>query len=124
MFRRFRATSSLADIQQLLHDNSRSNLPPALMPLFGSIEALLIPKPRLLWIASLGQAFIDLFHVFIELYVPNMALDPAVIQRCEEEFWVSEDSSISSQLHLEIELERRWTGNATNSVVSYLQHET
>ncbi|THH20578.1 hypothetical protein EW146_g790 [Bondarzewia mesenterica] len=72
---------------------------------------------------ALGQCLIALFRMFVELYVPDTPLDPSASRRCTFEFWRQEHLRLSTELQLQVQLERRTTGNCTNTLTIYLEHE-
>ncbi|KAI0060319.1 hypothetical protein BV25DRAFT_1871299 [Artomyces pyxidatus] len=71
-------------------------------------------------IGAIGQCWVALFHLFVDLYVPDTPLDPAAVQRCIWDFWTSERTSLMAQRKLHSQLEHRVTGNTVNGVVRYL----
>ena len=116
--------SSWAEIHGLLATTSHPGLSVALEDFIAAIGPILSDqgsRTRSAILAGLGRAFIKLFHFFVDLYVPDTPLDPAVSRQCEHAFWSAESENLSEQLTLHTELERRTTSNQVNGVVNYLR---
>lgn len=69
---------------------------------------------------NLGLGWISLSRFFLNLYIPDTPLDPAALQSFRSEFWGAELASLSHELDLEVNLERRISGNMTNGTINYL----
>ena len=72
---------------------------------------------------ALGHSWIALSRFFLDLYIPSTPLDPAALQSTRSEFWSSELASLSHEQELEINLERRVTGNISNGTINYLDDQ-
>ncbi|KAH7907327.1 midasin [Hygrophoropsis aurantiaca] len=69
---------------------------------------------------TLGRCWIALSRLILELFIPNVPVDPATILRCSADFWRSEEESVRDELLLHLDLEKRTAGNSSNSVTRYL----
>ncbi|KAJ6508404.1 hypothetical protein C8R45DRAFT_967302, partial [Mycena sanguinolenta] len=72
-------------------------------------------------IADLGSCWIALSRIIFDLFVPDAPVDPAAIKNCAAGFWKQQESLLSEQIHLHLELEQLATGNSENIVISYLR---
>ena len=77
-------------------------------------------ESRSMTLRSLGLGWISLSRFFLNLYIPDTPLDPAALQGFRSEFWGAELASLSHELELEVNLERRISGNMTNGTITYL----
>ena len=74
-------------------------------------------------IKTLGHGWIALSHLFTNLYIPNIPLDPAAMQSARSEYWNAELASLSHEKELEVTHERRITGNVSNGTIEYLDEQ-
>jgi midasin len=72
---------------------------------------------------NLGLGWISLSRFFLNLYVPDTPLDPAALLGFRSDFWGAELASLSHELGLEVNLERRISGNMTNGTINYLSEQ-
>lgn len=72
---------------------------------------------------NLGVSWIALSRFFLDLYIPDTPLDPAASQSSRSKFWGAELASLSHELELETNLERRISGNVTNGTINYLDEQ-
>ncbi|KAI0373653.1 midasin [Pilatotrama ljubarskyi] len=71
----------------------------------------------------LGQAWVALARFLLEIYVPDIPIDPAAIQRCSHQFWTEQRSLLQDELALHRELEQRTIGIRNSLVIKYLSEE-
>ncbi|KAF7364926.1 Midasin [Mycena venus] len=72
-------------------------------------------------IADLGLCWIALSRTIFDLFIPDAPVDPAAIQNCAAGFWKQQESLLSEQIHLHLQLEQLSTGNSENIVLGYLR---
>jgi len=73
----------------------------------GPIAQISRDKSRSVILRNLGLGWISLSRFFLDLYIPDTPLDPAALQSFRSEFWGAELASLSHELELEVNLERR-----------------
>ncbi|KAJ3556791.1 hypothetical protein NM688_g1823 [Phlebia brevispora] len=71
--------------------------------------------------ALVGELWIVYARVVLDLFVPNIPIDPALLQRRALEFRQQESTIIQAQIDMHEDLERRTTGRTTNGTVRFLQ---
>jgi midasin len=59
----------------------------------------------------------------MDLYIPDIPLDPAASQRSISDFWGAELASLNHELELELNLEHRISGNMTNGIINRLNQQ-
>ena len=89
----------------------------------GPIAQISRKESRSIILRNLGLGWISLSRFFLDLYIPDTPLDPAALQSFRSEFWGAELASLSHELELEVNLERRSTGNMTNGTINYLDEQ-
>ena len=89
----------------------------------GTITQIGCDESRSTTLRNLGVGWIALSRFFMDLYIPDTPLDPAASQSSRSEFWSTELASLSHELELEINLERRISGNLTSGTISYLNEQ-
>ncbi|THV03027.1 midasin [Dendrothele bispora CBS 962.96] len=72
-------------------------------------------------ITRIGLGWIAVSRVLLELFVPDVPVDPSSVQDCTTRLWHSEEISISAQISLHSQLEGFRTGNLDNEVIDYLR---
>ncbi|KAH9851719.1 midasin [Lenzites betulinus] len=68
----------------------------------------------------LGQGWIGLSRFLLDLYVPDIPIDPAAIQQCSHRFWTEQHALLRDELSLHHEYEARTVGRRTNLAIRYL----
>ncbi|KAI9068715.1 midasin [Trametes sanguinea] len=71
----------------------------------------------------LGHGWIGLSRFLLELYVPNVPVDPAAIEQYSLRFWEEQRILIEDELRLHHEHEHRRSGRHDNLVTKYLSKE-
>ncbi|EGN98495.1 hypothetical protein SERLA73DRAFT_110025 [Serpula lacrymans var. lacrymans S7.3] len=71
-------------------------------------------------LSALGRCWIALSRFILELFVPNVPVDPSSFIRCSSDFWRHEEALLLHQLNLHFDLERQTTSNGSNSVIRHL----
>jgi midasin len=129
--------STLKDLQEAYHGSHSFS---ALLPLLkrssypwlalsvdhllsGTMAQIGHNDSRSMTLRNIGIGWIALSRFFMDLYVPNTPLDPAASQSSRSEFWGAELASLSHELELETDLERRICGNTTNCTIQYLDKQ-
>jgi len=74
-------------------------------------------------IRNLGLSWISLSRFFMDLYIPDTLSDPAALHNSKSEFWAAELVSLSHEFELEVNLERRLSGNTTNGTTNYVNEQ-
>jgi midasin len=72
-------------------------------------------------IANLGLCWIALSRTLLDLYIPDIPIDPSAAQHCTRELLCLEEAILSSEVDLHSRFEQRTTGNSNNNIVAYLQ---
>ena len=89
----------------------------------GPIAQISRDESRSVTLRNLGLGWISLSRFLLNLYVPDTPLDPAALQSFRSEFWGAELASLSRELEIEVNLERRISGNMTNGTINYLDEQ-
>ncbi|CDO69902.1 hypothetical protein BN946_scf184884.g61 [Trametes cinnabarina] len=71
----------------------------------------------------LGHGWIGLSRFLLELYVPNIPIDPSAIERYSREYWDEQRILLEEELHLYREHEQRTSGRPDTLVTRYLSKE-
>ncbi|KAH7927800.1 midasin [Leucogyrophana mollusca] len=71
-------------------------------------------------VVALGRCWIALSRLLLELFVPDVPVDPAAALRCSVDFWREEEALLNQQLELHLNLEKHTAGNTSNNVTRYL----
>ncbi|KAH9969750.1 P-loop containing nucleoside triphosphate hydrolase protein [Russula dissimulans] len=95
--------------------------PPSLADLQHSLVGRDESRPTT--IRNLGLSWISLSRFFMDLYIPDTVSDPAALHNSRSEFWAAELDSLSHEFELEVNLERRVSGNTTNGVINYINEQ-
>lgn len=69
----------------------------------------------------LGHCWISLCQFLMDLYVPDIPIDPQARLACTLDFQQTERALLSSQLELQIKLEERTSGRRSNGTIEYLR---
>ena len=72
-------------------------------------------------IGNLGLCWIALGELIMDLYIPDIPIDPAAIQRCTTELWRKEEGILCSEIHLHSQYEHWNTGNTNSTLLTYLK---
>ncbi|KAJ7132921.1 midasin nuclear AAA ATPase [Mycena filopes] len=72
-------------------------------------------------IGDLGNCWIALSRTILDLFIPDAPVDPAAVQNCAIGFWTQQQSLLSEQICLHLQLEQLTTGNSGNVIISYLR---
>ncbi|KAF9242636.1 midasin nuclear AAA ATPase [Melanogaster broomeanus] len=72
-------------------------------------------------VAHVGRCWIALSRVIIDLFVPDVPIDPAAMIRREADYSQEQSRFLMRQIVLHSQLELRTAANQTNSVISYLE---
>ncbi|KAI0631943.1 midasin [Trametes polyzona] len=73
--------------------------------------------------ATLGQGWIGLSRFLLELYVPDIPIDPTAIQSCSHQFWDQQRALIEEELLLHRRYEERTIGRRDNLAIRYLSQQ-
>jgi midasin len=120
----YRDSQSFAGLLPLLRRSSYPWVVLSVDRLFsGPIAQISRDKSRSVILRNLGLGWISLSRFFLDLYIPDTPLDPAALQSFRSEFWGAELASLSHELELEVNLERRISGNMTNGTINYLDEQ-
>ncbi|KAI0822070.1 midasin [Trametes gibbosa] len=71
----------------------------------------------------LGHGWIGLSRFLLELYVPDIPVDPVVVQQCSHQFWTDQRMLLQSELSLHREYEDRTVGRRSNLAIRFLSQE-
>ncbi|KAF5333007.1 hypothetical protein D9758_015177 [Tetrapyrgos nigripes] len=93
---------------------------PILSPIFTSHLHPLLEGPAD-DVTRMGLAWMAVARILLELFVPDVPVDPSSVQDCTSRFWQGEETSISAQISLHLRLEEVATGNIDNEVITYLR---
>ena len=69
----------------------------------------------------LGRCWIGLSRVILELFVPDVPVDPAAVIRHAAAYAQDQADFLTQQIALHVQLELRTAANKTNDVISYLE---
>ncbi|KAI8971187.1 midasin [Trametes punicea] len=69
---------------------------------------------------ALGYGWVALSRFLLELYVPNVPIDPAAFQQYSHQFWEEQRALLEDELRLHREHEKRTVGRQENLVTRYL----
>lgn len=120
----YRDSSSFSDLLPLLRRSSYPWVVLSVDRLFsGPIAQISRDESRSATLRNVGLGWISLSRFFLNLYIPDTPLDPAALQSFRSEFWGAELASLSHELELEVNLERRVSGNNTNGTINYLDEQ-
>ncbi|KAF8843352.1 P-loop containing nucleoside triphosphate hydrolase protein [Paxillus ammoniavirescens] len=72
-------------------------------------------------VAHVGRCWIALSRVILDLFVPDIPVDPAAIIRREADYSQEQSRFLMQQIALHTQLELRTAANKTNDVISYLE---
>ena len=72
-------------------------------------------------VSQLGRYWIGLSRTILELFVPDLPIDPAAVIRHAAAYAQDQTDSLMQQIILHSQLELRTAGNETNDVILYLQ---
>lgn len=111
----------LKDTQTLLSILGRSSFEPLQKAVLHLTPALHFNASETgMGVADLGRCWIALSRVFLDLFVPDIPLDPAAILRFSMGLLQEEAQLLKNQITLHTYLERRTSGETSNTVISYL----
>jgi midasin len=114
-------SNSFSGILPLLRRSSYSWFSQSIDRLFdGPLAQLGSNESHSMNLRSIGLGWISLFRFFTNLYISDTPLDPAALQGFRSEFWDAELASLSHERELEVNLERRISGNMINGTINYL----
>ena len=120
----YRDSSSFSDLLPLLRRSSCPWVVLSVNRLFsGPITQISRNESRSVTLRNVGLGWISLSRFFLNLYIPDTPLDPAALQSFRSEFWGAELASLSHELELEVNLERRISGNTANGTINYLNEQ-
>jgi midasin len=120
----YRGSHSFSDLLPLLKRSSYPWVVLSVDRLFsGPITQIGRDESRFATLRNLGLGWISLSRFFLKLYIPDIPLDPAALQKSRSEFWGAEFASLAHELELEVNLERRVSGNVTNGTIKYLNEQ-
>ncbi|KAL4245562.1 Midasin [Abortiporus biennis] len=88
-----------------------------LLPSLNALEATSKPEDVL---GNLGRCWIALSRTLLELFVPEVPIDPEALQRCSDDFWASQRTVFTHQLVMQEDLELRTSGQKTNALIRFL----
>lgn len=71
--------------------------------------------------AKLGQLWIGMSRLLLELLVPNIPIDPSALQRCAMEFNSEQRALVEAQIAMLKDFVGRTQGNEENETIRYLQ---
>lgn len=71
-------------------------------------------------VADLGRSWIALSRLMLDLFVPDIPMDPAAILRYSTGLLQEEAQLLTDQVTLHAHLEQRLSGQSSNTVISYL----
>ncbi|KAH0831978.1 midasin [Lanmaoa asiatica] len=72
-------------------------------------------------VSHLGRCWIALSRVVIDLFVPNVPIDPATMMRHAAVYAQDQADFLTQQIAFHVQLELRTAANKTNDVISYLE---
>jgi midasin len=120
----YHSSSSFSELLSLLRHTSHAWLISSIDRFFSGPAAQIgSDESRSATLRMLGQDWIALSRFVLDLYIPDIPLDPAALQSFRSEFWSKELASLSHELELEINLEWRVTGNISNGTINYLNEQ-
>ncbi|TFK52493.1 P-loop containing nucleoside triphosphate hydrolase protein [Heliocybe sulcata] len=79
------------------------------------------PQCRSDTLEALGRGWIGLSRLLLDLYVPDVPIDPAAIKACTIELLQDRRKTILEHIDLQASLEDRFTGQTSNSVIAILK---
>ena len=68
----------------------------------------------------LGRCWVNLSRLLLQLYVPNLPLDPEAVQKCSYRYTSEKRKLLEEELSLQLEYERRTLGRRDNTITRYL----
>jgi len=111
----------LKDTQTLLSTLGRSSFEPLQNAVLHLTPALHLDESATgMGVADLGRCWIALSRVVLDLFVPDIPLDPAAILRFSMGLLQEEAQLLKDQITLHTCLEQRTSGETSNTVISYL----
>ena len=120
----YRGSHSFSSLHLLLKRSSYPWVVLSVDRLFnGPIAQIGREEPRSVTLRNLGLGWISLSRFFLNLYIPDTPLDPAALHNFRSEFWGAELASLSHEMELEVNMERRISGNITNGTINYLKEQ-
>jgi midasin len=120
----YHCSSSFSELLSLLRRSSHVWLTSSIDRfLSGSVAQIGSDKSRAATLRTLGHSWIALSRFFLDLYTPDIPSDPAALQSTRSEFWNEELASLSHELELENNYERRVTGNTSNGTINYIDEQ-
>lgn len=72
-------------------------------------------------ISALGKAWVDLGLAVLEIYLPNIPLDPIAAERCTFKLWKDREVEVMAQIELHEAAEKMTTGSDVNPLISMLR---
>lgn len=69
----------------------------------------------------MGRAWLSLGQFLLSIYVPDKPVDPVAMATCAANYWRDEQNRLLAVMRHHTDLERRTTGNETNSVIEWLR---
>ena len=109
----------IADVLSSLDESPSKVFLDAYKPLLRPYLKTLVESTTPSWTA-LGRCWIALSRLLLEVYVPNVPLDPAAIHQCSRRFWSEQHALLYDELVLQRDYERRTFGRCDNTVIAYL----
>ncbi|KAM5539433.1 hypothetical protein V8D89_006885 [Ganoderma adspersum] len=109
----------MANVLSYLDESPSKVFLDAYKPLLRPCLKTLLESTTPSWTA-LGRCWIALSRLLLEVYVPNVPLDPAAIQHCSRRFWSEQHALLHDELMLQRDYERRTFGRCDNTVIAYL----
>lgn len=76
---------------------------------------------RVQQVGSLGRAWVNLGLALLELYLPNLPLDPVAAQRCTVKLWKDREIDVLAQLRVHESAEKLMTGHDCNPLIRILR---
>ncbi|KAF9262903.1 hypothetical protein L218DRAFT_369849 [Marasmius fiardii PR-910] len=70
---------------------------------------------------SIGWCWVSIGLMILDLFVPNVPVDPIAVQNCSKDYWEQEQSRYSTEIALHLQLEETITGNKNSHVTAYVR---
>ncbi|KAI0087051.1 hypothetical protein BDY19DRAFT_324469 [Irpex rosettiformis] len=70
---------------------------------------------------NLGRLWIGLSRLLLDLFVPNIPIDPSALQRCAIEFGLGQRALFEAQIAMLRDFVERTQGNSSSETIRYLQ---
>lgn len=103
------------ELERTTHTALRFAIEKYLRPSFAKLNGA--PEAR----TMVGECWIAFARFLLHLFVPNVPIDPAALERCSNNYWNEERSVVEIQLQIHKAFARRVDGNDRTGTIRYLE---